>query len=186
MPSLNRLFLLLLRDDYRNYKNFIESGTYLGHTTFRLAPYFKTVHTIEIKKELYESVKARYKGDKVNFHLGDSSHVLKKILPTITGHSIIFLDGHWSAGNTGRGKKDCPLLEEIIIINNLHKGRAIIIIDDYRMFGKGPSTETDKVNWEDISKDELLNILKKRITKTYHLPSQLHRDDRLIIHIRNI
>ena len=30
MPSINSEFLRLLESDYKNYSNFIETGTYLG------------------------------------------------------------------------------------------------------------------------------------------------------------
>ena len=55
MPSINFTFLKQLQDDYKNYKNFIETGTYLGETVFHMEPYFSELHTIEIKKEFYEN-----------------------------------------------------------------------------------------------------------------------------------
>ena len=57
------------------------------------------------KKEFYENVKSNYTGDKIKFYLGDSGDVLSEILPTINDISIIFLDGHWSVGNTGKEKR---------------------------------------------------------------------------------
>ena len=186
MPSLTRDFLHTLDVDFTKYtSNFIETGTYVGDTISNMEPMFKQLHTIEIKREYYEAVKLSYSGTKIHFHLGDSSLVLKGLLPTIRGNSIIFLDGHWSAGDTGKGAKDIPLVEEITNINNLFKDEAIIIIDDYRMFGRGP-TNGEICNWEDINKSDLLHILKDRIVKSYHLPSDLREDDRLIIQIRGI
>lgn len=92
-----------------------------------------------------------------------------------------FLDGHWSSGDTGRSSKDCPLDEEITHINHLFKHDAIIIIDDFRLFGY----KLDE-DWSLINKDNLLNILKLRINKVYHLDSECAKDDRLIIHINAI
>ena len=108
MPSINLHFLKQLQCDYKNYPNFIETGTYMGGTILHMEQYFSKLYTIEIKKQFYENVKNKYKGDKINFYLGDSGEVLTKILPNINGRSIFFLDGHWSAGNTGKGVKDCP------------------------------------------------------------------------------
>ena len=183
MPSLNKNFLLNLKDDYAKYTNFIETGTFMGETIFNMEFLFDKIHTIEIKKEYYELVKNNYKGDKINFYLGDSAIIFPNILKNINGKSIFFLDGHWSAGNTGKGIKDCPLDEEITHINDLHNGEAIIIIDDFRLFGLGPINKTEVCNWENINKENLINILKNRIKIVYHLDSELSVNDRLIIHI---
>ena len=186
MPSINLEFLNILQNDYKNYPNFIESGTYMAETVMALEQYFSNLYTIEIKKEFYENTKNKYKGDKIHFYLGDSGTVLGEILPNINGKSILFLDGHWSAGNTGKGeKKDCPLYEELTSIITHHKDDAIIIIDDVKLFGMGPNNKNkyDICNWEDINVENILKIVKGRITNHYFLPSQLDKQDRLLIHI---
>jgi len=186
MPSINLNFLNLLHDDYNNYSNFIETGTYRGETILALEKYFSNLFTIEIKEDFYIKVKNNYKGDKIKFYLGDSSTILANILPNIKGKSIIFLDGHWSGGNTGKGEKDCPLYEELTNIVLYHKSDAIIIIDDVRLFGKGPNKKNEICNWEEINSKNIIKITKNRTKKIYYLPSKLNKKDRMIIHISSI
>jgi len=183
MPPLDLYFLLKLKANFKSYVNFIESGTYYGQTIFSVEPLFESLHTIEIKEELYNKTRAKYTGEKINFYLGDSVDVLESLLPNVKGQSILFLDGHWSAGVTGKGKKDCPLYEELEKIMDFHEEAAIIIIDDARLFGKGPSNSDEICNWEDINEEKLIEKVKTRMTKNYYLPSSFEDKDRLIIHI---
>jgi hypothetical protein len=183
MPSLNNDFLSLLQDDYTKYNCFIETGTYNGDTIYSLEQYFNKLYTIEFSEKYYNNTKNRYSGNKINFILGDSATVFETLLPNITDKCIFFLDGHWSGGDTGHSNKDCPLDEEITHINNLFTNDAIIIIDDFRLFGLNKSSGKLDEDWSKISKENLLNILQARISKIYHLDSECAKDDRLIIHI---
>lgn len=182
MPSINLDFLNLLQDDYKKYNCFIETGTASGETIFAVEPYFEKLYTIEFSEKYYNDTKNNYSGSKINFILGDSAIELKHLLPSITDKCIIFLDGHWSSGDTGRSNKDCPLDEEITNVNNLFTNEAIII-DDFRLFGLDQSSGKLGEDWSKINKENLLNILQLRIHKVYHLNSTYANDDRLIIHI---
>jgi hypothetical protein len=186
MPCIDKEFLLLLKDDYKKYNTFIETGTYLGETTFAMEPLFQKIVTIEVKDEIYNHTKSQYSGDKIEFLLGDSSNVLNYILPTINTDSIFFLDGHYSSGNTGKGAKDCPLIEELSSINVLFKKQGIIIIDDCRLFGEGPSKGTLAEDWEQVTISAVLNAISNRISDIYYLDSSISKNDRLIIHIKEV
>ena len=146
----------LLQDDYKEYNCFIETGTLNGDTIFSLEPYFNNLYTIEFSEKYHTDTKNKYYGDKINFILGDSSIVFESLLPTITDKCIFFLDGHWSGYDTGHSDKDCPLYEEITHINNLFTNEAIIIIDDFRLFGLDESSGIMKEDWSKINKEELL------------------------------
>jgi len=185
MPSLNIDFLLKLKDDYYNYKYFVETGTYNGDTIFAMEPFFDKLYTIEYSESYHNRTKNNYEGKKINFLLGDSSIVFTTLLPQIDDKSIFFLDGHWSSADTGKSAKDCPLFEEITCINRLFKNEAIIVIDDYRLFGKS-KIDGQNEDWSQINKDQLLKIIESRIDKVYHLDSEYSSDDRLIIHTKAI
>lgn len=187
MPSLEIDILKSIKIEnlIENYPVFVETGTYMGETILNFEKYFSKLHTIEIKPEFYDNVKRKYNGNKITFHLGDSSIKLNEICRSITNNTIIFLDGHWSAGNTGRGDKDCPLYEELTaIIENLNS-KAIVIIDDCRLFGLGPNTSNGQevCDWENITIDKILNLVKNRLHEYYTLPSKLDPNDRLILHL---
>jgi hypothetical protein len=186
MPSLNKYFLDSLQDDYRKYPCFIETGTLNGETTFAMEPYFQLLYSIEFSEKYYYNTKHRYFGNKIQFLLGDSSVVFESLLPSITENTVFFLDGHWSSGDTGKAAKDCPLVEEITHINNLFKHEAVIIIDDFRLFGLDATSGKLGEDWSQISKDILLDILKLRIKTVYHLDSEFAKNDRLIIHITSL
>ena len=121
------------------------------------------------------------KKKKINFHLGDSSKVLTKLCPKIKNNAIFFLDGHWSGGNTGKGDKDCPLYEELQSIMSHFTHNCIIIVDDCRLFGKGPNKNNEICDWEDINTQKILMLVNSRMEKYYFAPSQHHEKDRLII-----
>ena len=136
-------------------------------------------HLTFLRAQIY----TKSKHDKINFILGDSSIVFVSLLPNITDKCIFFLDGHWSGGDTGHSNKDCPLYEEITHINNLFTNDAIIIVDDFRLFGLDKSSGKLEEDWSKINKENLLNILQERINNVYHLDTECAKDDRLIIHI---
>jgi hypothetical protein len=179
MPFLDHAFLLSLKDDsYTNYPVFIETGTLNGDTIFAMEPYFNHLFTVEISESYFHKTRAKYQGNKIEFLHGDSAQLFKELLPLIVEPCIFFLDGHYSSGDTGRGEKDCPLIEEITHIQNLYRSNAIIIIDDFRLFG-----QCQNEDWHDIHKETILDILKSRIEKVYHLDSTYAPNDRLVIHI---
>lgn len=180
MPQLHEFFLKQLKCDYSQYKVFIESGTLQGLTIFTMEPLFEKLYTIELSEKYYNETRNRYIGNKIQFLHGDSSKVFRTLLPAIQEGAIFFLDGHWSSGDTARGDKDCPLIEEVTAISELFNHYGILIIDDYRLFGKNQNED-----WSDIRKADILRILGDRIETVYHLHSDLALNDRLIIHINN-
>jgi len=184
MPAIDISFLNKeLEISMKDYPSFVESGTYKGESIFNLEPYFDKLYTIEIKKEFYDDVRSRYEGDKITFLLGDSSTLIGTVCSSLTENTIFFLDGHWSSDGTGKGIKDCPLYEELQSIMTELKQKAIVIIDDVRLFGKGPNKGNEVCNWEDINTSRILEIVGSRLEKCYYRSSELHSRDRLILHL---
>jgi hypothetical protein len=189
MPALDIDDLNNLQVDglFEQYPYFVETGTFLGESIFMMEPFFEKLHTIEIKQEFYLNAVTQYKGNKINFHFGDSSVMLKKVCETLDKPTLFFLDGHWSAGPTGRGKKDCPLYEELENIIKHCKVKCVIMIDDVRLFGKGPN-KTDKkwdpCNWEDITSKKILDIVKDKLETHYYINSPAAKNDRMILHLK--
>jgi hypothetical protein len=120
----------------------VETGTYLGHMVEYARHRFDRVISIEIAPDLHRQAQERFKGDaRVDLLLGDSGKVMPQILsrPDLQGKGILFwLDGHYSAGNTGRGEKDSPIAEELEAVFARDGRHDVILIDDARHFtGQG-------------------------------------------------
>ena len=118
----------------------IETGTYKGTSTKFFSKYSKFVHTIEPDYNLWSSAKNELnnKGYKnIAFYNGTSEEMLDKVLNDIEGQKLsIWLDGHWSGGNTFLGENPSPVLEELKIIEKYLKKfkKTSILIDDIRDF----------------------------------------------------
>ena len=189
MPSLEYDLVkkIILDNNNIKFNTFIETGTYKGKTILKMYDLFEVLHTIEISSKLYNKAKNKLKSNnKIKLHLGDSINVLNDLIPSITDNIIVFLDGHWSMGITEKGENDVPLIEELNIITEKLKGYAIIIIDDARLFGKGPNNSDIKVDWEAITLDNILKTVGDRLEEYYFLPSGLDTEDRLIIKFKNV
>lgn len=175
MPSLNKEQLdeIINNSPFKGnfFQTFIETGTYRGDTIFAMEPLFNKLHTIEIKQEFYENCKNKYDGSKITFHLGDSSKILPQVLSEVQGDIVFFLDGHWSSKDTGRGEKDVPLFEELDAIHKAIAGSALIIIDDYRLFGRHPNSllglKHSNEDWGAINKRNLIVRLKDRVMSSF-------------------
>jgi hypothetical protein len=116
--------------------DWVETGTYKGNTTRFLSKRFPHVYSIEPDVELYKKACYRFKGKNVTLFNGISENVLPKLLPKLRGNLNFWLDGHYSEGITFRGKKDCPIIDELnaIEINFDNFKKLSIFIDDVRLF----------------------------------------------------
>ncbi len=119
-----------------NLGTFIETGTYVGDTTAIAAPFFENVYTIELAEIYYNIAKGFLEPfDNINLIQGYSEIELNKILTARGAAStMIFLDAHYSAGNTAKAKNDPPVLDELVVLSNYAEDDTVIILDDVRCF----------------------------------------------------
>jgi hypothetical protein len=99
----------------------------------------------------------KYKDNKnVFLYHGDSGKLLSVILGKVKRRNkTVWLDSHFSGGDTACGEKYSPLMEELSVIKYFYGKRDVILIDDIRDY-KVKSEHYD-FDLEDI-KDKLLEI----------------------------
>jgi hypothetical protein len=117
------------------YETFVETGTYLGQMVESQKDNFRRIFSIELGEKLYLDAVKKFENDKnVNILHGDSGDVLIELCAKLNEPAIFWLDGHYSAGITAKGKKLCPIYEELLAIFNSTPLSHILLIDDARLF----------------------------------------------------
>jgi hypothetical protein len=123
-----------------NIHNFVETGTYRGDMLAKMRKHFKNLYSIELSEYFYSIAIRRFaKEERIKIIHGDSGRVLGQLISDLNGPALFWLDGHYSAGNTAKGEKDTPVLEELTSIFNDRRYNHVIIIDDARCFGSIPA-----------------------------------------------
>ena len=183
MPALTLDFLYNLRENFKEFPIFIETGTWYGETIFSMEKFFDKLYTIEINENLYNNAISKYSGNKINFIFGDSSNEIRNILEQCDNKILFFLDAHDCGEGTGNSNITTlytPLEKEIENINNYCKKEALLIIDDCRALGT-----KNNGNWEYINEDVIRYILKDRLLSLYYMDCEQFKNDRMIIHIKS-
>jgi len=141
-----------------NITTFIETGTLYGDMIEAMRKHFKKLYSIELSKEFYLKAKDRFKNyNHIEIVNGDSAKELKNVLSRNKGERILlWLDSHYSGGNTAKGEKDTPIIEELNhVFDSSHK--HVMIIDDARLFGVDPAYPSiDELRKYIESKDKTL------------------------------
>jgi hypothetical protein len=125
----------------------IETGTYLGETTDFLSKISTKVISIEPSSDLVHLAKVKFeKYQNVLIIHGTSEESLHATLSNLdvlsAGDLNFWLDGHYSAGITYLGDVECPVPDELSIIQEFinPECKLSILIDDVRSFS--PTGET--------------------------------------------
>ena len=123
----------------------VETGTYLGTTTSYLSGLFPHIYSVEPEPKLYAAACKRFKDKNVSLFNDASENIFPSLLPKLTGDINFWLDGHYSAGITFKGEKDCPVEDELIAIeqNFDNFNKISILIDDVRCFLPNNSSYSD-------------------------------------------
>ncbi len=142
------------------YTTLIETGTFLGDMVEAQKHRFNRIISIELGYDLYIKAKSRFENDlNVTIFQGDSGKVLPKVLADINEPAIFWLDGHYSAGITAKGDKDCPIFEELDSIFSHKKLDHILLIDDARCFvGEGDYPTIKKLTDYIKEKNEFYHV----------------------------
>jgi hypothetical protein len=113
----------------------VETGTFHGDAIFTLRGAFRQIHSIELSEALYRrAVLDLGHLPNLRLHLGDSTSELPRIVGTLDGPALYWLDGHFCSGPSARGDKDTPVFEELTFLLGRPAGRSVVLIDDARLF----------------------------------------------------
>lgn len=113
----------------------VETGTYLGDMVEAQKHRFSKVYSIELSNELFKKATDRFRNDKnITILEGDSGKVLHNLIGKIDKPALFWLDGHYSAGFTAKGEKECPIYEELDAILKDKESKHVLLIDDARLF----------------------------------------------------
>lgn len=115
---------------------FIETGTHVGATVSiaqRLR--FKRIYSIELSDKWYNHNRIKFLSfENVTIIYGNSGEKLGELLSTIDEPCVIWLDAHYSGGDTAKSR--IPIYDELKAIKNHHIKNHTILIDDMRGFGQ--------------------------------------------------
>ena len=143
----------------KDFDLFIETGSYVGETLDNIKSEFDKLISIEITEKYFNYCKAKFANySNIEMIRGDSVIILPNLIAKYSDKNVIFfLDGHYSAGDTGTNGMDCPVIEELKIINEKHSGNALIVIDDSDLFEYVDSN----ICWSGINEKNILNVITR-------------------------
>ena len=153
-----REFILSVREKF-GLQTFVECGTLHGATADWAAKHFKRVITVEFSKTLFDQNRSVPHSSNIEFCFGDSRQELKRLIPNLEEMCVIWLDSHWSGSDTYGEMDECPLLEEIAVINSASITH-FVLIDDARLFLSPPPKPHRASQWPSI--DQVIESLKDR------------------------
>ena len=124
--------------DALNVDTFVETGTYKGQTSHRMARIFKNVFTVEGSEFYFNAAVQNLVNDEnVSITNSDSVSFLEGSKWNYKP-AIFWLDAHWCGTETAGVENECPVIAEIRALKNIDLNKSAILIDDARLFLKPP------------------------------------------------
>ncbi len=143
--------LVLALQRQSGFDDFIETGTYRGDTAAWAAQHFARVTTIELGPVYHAAAKARFQAaPNVRLVAGESSAVLREIVPALAKPALFWLDAHWSGLDTAGREIECPMLAEVALINSAPRVHTVMV-DDARLFCAPPPRPHRADLWPDLA-----------------------------------
>ncbi len=130
--------ILLQLAQKHGIKTFVETGTYSGDMVDYLDQNYawEKMYSIELSERLFEIAFARFIGkSNINIINGDSAEVLPRIIAELDKPALFWLDAHECGGTTAKGRKTCPVIEELSAILS-RENNDVIVIDDRNNFAR--------------------------------------------------
>lgn len=132
-PSAWKRELLRKAAKEHGLSTLVETGTYKADTVRALRHDFSLIVSIELDPDLHLAAVTRCRGQaNARLYQGDSSAVLRELVPTLETPALFWLDAHYSGTGTAFGEKESPIESELE--SALGPGMHIVLIDDAREF----------------------------------------------------
>jgi hypothetical protein len=193
MGHLNAFNIPQLINDFK-LSHYVETGTGEGLTLSQALTFnFKSLHSIEIDKYMYDLIIQKFIDPRLNLHLGLSRDVLPQILSKLKGENILFfLDAHFPGSDfrTGPGYIESvslyghdalPLRDELEIILKIRsESKDVFIVDDLRIY-EDDNYETG--NWKERKNLNIENssFVYDLLKKTHSIQVDLKQQGYLLI-----
>jgi hypothetical protein len=151
--------LVLSLRDALGASTFIETGTFRGATAQWASRHFAQVHSIERAESLYLKARERLGGiGNLTLHLGDTRDILPGLIGALDAPALLWLDAHWSGGETSGVDDECPLINELEIADRATPAVAVLV-DDARYFLAAPPAPHRLDDWPDLA--EVVDVLSR-------------------------
>jgi len=134
-PPLAKREMLLDYQKRHGLQLLVETGTFKGDTVEAMRREFRKVYSIELAEKFHQEAKRRFTGvANVELHQGDSGKVMPQIVAKLDAPTLVWLDGHYSGGDTAQGDLNCPVWGELEAIFGGMTQPFVVLIDDARCF----------------------------------------------------